>query len=250
MGLLRAKCLFYFGQLQDALDILKELMSLEPDNSKAQSIYQSLQELYNQNNLAKTAFKQKDFTKAREHYDLALTICPTDNHSIRIDLLFSRAKVHSNLRDHTCVIQDCSEIIQMDSNHLKAYLKRAAAYLVLGGKDNCEKAMEDYQTAKSVTNNEDQMIELDLKIKQATAQSKRCEEGGQDLYQMLGVSRDATESEIKRNYRKMALKMHPDRRSQLKKEQNTLSFRDINRAYEILSDFQRRDRYDHGVENP
>ena len=65
------------------------------------------------------------------------------------------------------------------------------------------------------------------------------------LYEILGVAAEATQSEITKAYRKLAQKFHPDR-----PEGDTQKFQAITRAYEILSDVDRRARYDEtGDEN-
>lgn len=63
-----------------------------------------------------------------------------------------------------------------------------------------------------------------------------------DYYNVLGVERTATPEEIKKTYRKLALKYHPDRNRGNKEAEE--KFKDINEAYEVLSDKQKRARYD------
>jgi len=66
---------------------------------------------------------------------------------------------------------------------------------------------------------------------------------GKDYYKVLGVSRDASEEQLKKAYKKLALKWHPDRNPD-NKEQADEKFKEIGEAYEVLSDPQKREVYD------
>lgn len=63
-----------------------------------------------------------------------------------------------------------------------------------------------------------------------------------DYYKILGVDRKATQAEIKRVYRKLALQYHPDRNPGNKQSEE--KFKEINEAYQVLSDKEKRQRYD------
>ena len=63
-----------------------------------------------------------------------------------------------------------------------------------------------------------------------------------DYYKVLGVDRKATEDEIKRSYRKLALDHHPDRNPGNKLAEE--KFKEINEAYQVLSDPEKKARYD------
>ena len=62
-----------------------------------------------------------------------------------------------------------------------------------------------------------------------------------DFYDILGVSKGASESEIKSAYRKAALKWHPDKN---KEKDATDKFKEVNEAYEVLSNSDKRAKYD------
>ncbi len=64
-----------------------------------------------------------------------------------------------------------------------------------------------------------------------------------DYYAILGVSKTATDEELKKAYRKLAKKYHPDANPDNKKEAEK-KFKEVNEAYEVLSDSQKRRMYD------
>lgn len=65
-----------------------------------------------------------------------------------------------------------------------------------------------------------------------------------DYYEILGVPRDADDKKIKSAYRKLARKWHPDLHSDAEKEKAEEKFKEINEAYEVLSDAEKRAKYD------
>jgi len=66
---------------------------------------------------------------------------------------------------------------------------------------------------------------------------------GKDYYKILGVARNANEADIKKAYRKLALKWHPDRNPN-NKEESQKQFQEIGEAFEVLSDSSKRRIYD------
>ena len=65
-----------------------------------------------------------------------------------------------------------------------------------------------------------------------------------DYYDVLGVSRTASADEIKKAYRKLALKYHPDRVTEVDKKEASEKFKEATAAYEILSDSTKKSQYD------
>ncbi|XP_077979257.1 dnaJ homolog subfamily B member 6-like isoform X6 [Glandiceps talaboti] len=64
-----------------------------------------------------------------------------------------------------------------------------------------------------------------------------------DYYKVLGVARNSTDDEIKKAYRKLALKWHPDK-NQDKKDEAEKKFKEISEAYQVLSDKKKKEIYD------
>ena len=70
-----------------------------------------------------------------------------------------------------------------------------------------------------------------------------------DLYAILGINKSANEKEIKKAYRKLAMKYHPDRNQGDEKAET--KFKEISHAYEILSDPEKKQNYDtYGTPDP
>jgi molecular chaperone DnaJ len=71
-----------------------------------------------------------------------------------------------------------------------------------------------------------------------------------DYYEILGIDRNASEEEVKKAFRKLAFKYHPDHNHEDKAGE---AFKEVNEAYEVLSDRDKRDAYDRyghaGIEN-
>ena len=67
-------------------------------------------------------------------------------------------------------------------------------------------------------------------------------------YEILGVSADATEKEIKLAYYKLARDLHPDKaESEEERKTNELLFADVSKAYNVLKDKKRKEEYDSGL---
>src|SRR5687767_2895207 len=63
-----------------------------------------------------------------------------------------------------------------------------------------------------------------------------------DFYEVLGVAKNASNDEIKKAYRKLAMKYHPDRNTDSKDSES--KFKEIQKAYDILSDKEKKEAYD------
>ena len=70
---------------------------------------------------------------------------------------------------------------------------------------------------------------------------------GKNYYHTLGIDRHSTDDEIKKAYRKLALKYHPDKNKQPGAEER---FKEIAEAYEVLSDPNKRAAFDRYGEEP
>ena len=63
-----------------------------------------------------------------------------------------------------------------------------------------------------------------------------------DYYEVLGVSQNATDAQIKKSYKRLAMKYHPDKNKD-DREASERKFKEAKKAYEVLSDKQKRQMY-------
>lgn len=75
----------------------------------------------------------------------------------------------------------------------------------------------------------------------ATEEIKRVSSSGDDYYKILGVGKSASEDEIKKAYRKLALRLHPDKCQESGAEE---AFKKVGEAFGVLSDSDKRQQYD------
>ena len=140
------------------------------------------------------------------------------------------------LKDYKSAISDCDRALALDSSYTKARKTRAKA---LGESGSWEDAVREY---KSIYESNPQEPGIQKEIHNAELELKKSKR--KDYYKLLGVEKDATDNEIKKAYRKLAIVHHPDKNPG--DEAAAEKFKEISEANECLTDPQKRARYDSG----
>lgn len=111
---------------------------------------------------------------------------------------------------------DCSKSIDLDDTFAKAYIRRAQAGMAIGDLEHVETAVRDLTRAKTLlsaggggSENAGILREIERDLREAKGKLKKVKR--KDYYGILDVSKDATEDEIRKAYKKLALKYHPDK---------------------------------------
>jgi len=245
--IVRAQCLYGMGDLDGCLKHYKQVLQGDPDNKDARESFKKVKSLVATKKEADDAYRAKNFDEAVEFYGDAIEL-GKDNPAFSAKLYNNRATAHANCRRHEECVKDCGSAIDLDPDYGKAYMRRATSLMMLGEKEHIEEAIRDYEKYASVMG-EEVHREVQGKIRSAKVQLKRASR--KDFYKILGVPKDANEAEIKKAYRKSALKHHPDRHATSTEEDKANSakvFRDVNAAYEVLSDPKKKELYDSGVD--
>ncbi|CAM9184983.1 unnamed protein product [Ectocarpus sp. 6 AP-2014] len=243
----RARCLYLMGNLDSAIKHLQEAARQDPDNSEYRGLIKKYKLMESTKEAGNKAFKANDLEGAIRSWGEALTVDKT-NKSFNSKLYCNRAAAYAKLSKHQEAVAEASRALSDDPTYTKAYERRAASLYDMGGVENLEAACRDYEKLMDMVPDEKQR-EIQGKIRKTKAAVKQAKR--KDYYKLLGVSRSADDAEIKKAYRKAALKYHPDRQSSKtdeEKEQAGKVFRDIAEAYEVLSDPTKKGRYDSGVD--
>lgn len=132
------------------------------------------------------------------------------------------------LKNYDAAIADCTRALQLDPSYLKARKTKARA---LGESGSWEEALREYKDIAE-TNPSEPGIMKD--VRHAEMELKKSQR--KDYYKILGVEKDASDADIKKAYRKLAIIHHPDKNPD--DEQAAERFKDIGEAYETLSDPQ------------
>uniref|UniRef100_A0A4W4GLM0 DnaJ homolog subfamily C member 7 n=1 Tax=Electrophorus electricus TaxID=8005 RepID=A0A4W4GLM0_ELEEL len=237
----RGLCLYYEDCIDKAVQFFIQALRMAPDHKKAHSACRNAKALKAKKEEGNSAFKARDYEAAYKIYTDALTIDP-NNIKTNAKVYCNRATAGAKLSKLAQAIEDCCSAIKLDESYIKAYLRRAQCYMDM---EQYEEAVRDYDKVYHTENTKEHK-QLLKHAQLALKKSKR-----KDYYKVLGVSKDATEDEIKKAYRKRALMHHPDRHSgssaEVRKEEEQ-KFKEVGEAFTVLSDPKKKSRYDCGHE--
>ncbi|KAI2017637.1 hypothetical protein LOZ48_006841, partial [Ophidiomyces ophidiicola] len=223
--LLRGRLFYLQGDNEQAIKHFKRALSLDPDSTQTVKYLRMVQKLLRTKEQGNTAFKAKRYREAISLYTAGLEIDPS-NKDINSKLLQNRAQAHVNLNEYEKAIEDCTKALALDPAYSKAKRVRAKAY---GGTGDWEKAVNEL---KSIAESSPGEKGIQEEIRNAEWELKKSQR--KDYYKILGVDKTATEQEIKKAYRKLAIQHHPDKNRDGDKGDEL--FKEIGEAYEVLSD--------------
>mmetsp|Transcript_32618 Transcript_32618/g.29486 ORF Transcript_32618/g.29486 Transcript_32618/m.29486 type:complete len:283 (-) Transcript_32618:321-1169(-) len=218
----------------------QEALRLDPDNIKCMKALKRMNRQEEAKEKGNDAFKTGNLVKAVEFYTEGIETDPL-NRNIVSAMYANRAAAYKKLKKYEDALKDCDEAIKLNSQYAKAYLRRGEINMAMGEFDE---AKADFNQAHQIDPN----LGARQKIKEAEIEAKKA--ARKDYYKILGVEKDVDDVELKKAYRKLALKFHPDKvqGTDKEKEEAEKKFKDISEAYSILSDPQKRARFDSGAD--
>ncbi|KAL7749335.1 hypothetical protein RI367_005206 [Sorochytrium milnesiophthora] len=234
---LRGKVFYMQGETPRALAHLQQALTMDPDHQQTKLLLRKVRALESAKEEGNKAFQAQQYADAVRLYTHALTVDPA-NTATNAKLYSNRATAHAKLDKHEEAIDDCTKALELDPKFYKVLLRRADCYNKL---ERYEAALQDYRAAQQVQDSADVKSAIRNTERQLRLSKRK------DHYKTLGLTRTASEREIKMAYRKMALELHPD-----KTQGDAVleaRFKEVGEAYTILSDPQRKARFDAGVDD-
>lgn len=276
------KSYFHLGRLDEGLAFLEEQQDkVSVTNRNGSKALESLiplagtvRELLRHKAAGNEAFQAGRHAEAVEHYTAALS-CNMAPRPFAAVCFCNRAAAYKASGQITDAIADCSLAIALDGNYLKAISRRATLYEMI--RDYGQAASDLWRLVSILTKQVEEKTNQsgaadrsnscanDLRharLRLAEIEEEARKEIPLDMYLILGISPSVSASEIKKAYRKAALKHHPDKASQsLAKSDNgddrlwkaiaaevhkdaDRLFKMIGEAYAVLADSIKRLRYD------
>ncbi|KAJ3774617.1 hypothetical protein FB446DRAFT_639492 [Lentinula raphanica] len=242
---LRGLVLMLSGKLPQALQHVQSALRLDPSHSASQQLRKRVKDIERLKEEGNVAFKAGKLQEAVDKYTETLERIGEEEveakgGQIRATLLSNRATTLVKLQEHERALADTEASLALYPHSFKAQRTQARVNLAL---ENYEQAVRDFKAAveeaqKDGSTTERDVRELRAELKKAEAALKRSKT--KDYYKILGVHRECTEMEIKKAYRRESLKHHPDKGGDEEK------FKLVSEAHSVLSDPQRRARYDMG----
>ncbi|PIN23378.1 Molecular chaperone (DnaJ superfamily) [Handroanthus impetiginosus] len=234
--LLRGRAYYYLADHDVATRHYQKGLRLDPEHGELKKAYFGLKNLLKKTKSAEDNASKGKLRLAVEEYKAALAFDP--NHSAHnVHLHLGLCKVLVKLGRGKDAVTSCTEVLEIDGDLVEALVQRGEAKLLV---EDWEGAVADLKSAAEKS-------PQDMNIREALMRAERSLKLSQrkDWYKILGVSKTASMSEIKKAYKKLALQWHPDKNVD-NSEEAEAKFREIAAAYEILGDEENRTRYDSG----
>ncbi|CAL5419948.1 unnamed protein product [Camellia sinensis] len=234
--LLRGRAYYYLADHDVASRHFQKGLRLDPEHGELKKAYFGLKNLLKKTKSAEDNMNKGKLRLAVEDYKAALALDP--NHlAHNVHLHVGLCNVLVKLGRGKDAVSSCTEALNIDEEIIEALVQRGEAKLLI---EDWEGAVADLKSAAEKSPQDTNIRETLMKAERSLKLSQR-----KDWYKILGVSKTASISEIKRAYKKLALQWHPDKNVD-NREEAEAKFREIAAAYEVLGDEEKRTRFDRG----
>ena len=237
---LLTKAYFNDGKYEKSKQLLLNLLSNTKDSmliEKTKKLSEKLEQIQALKEKANKFYKNNNFNDAINVYNELLSL-DNNNKFFNALILSNRSLCYYKIKDMFNALHDINASIKLNNKYWKSYQRRANINIRL---KYSEQAKDDLR----------KVLELDPNNKEARSLledilKEERKKGAKDLYMILGVNRNSTIDEIRKEFKKLVIKWHPDKHNETEEKKifAEKKFKEINSAYHILIDPYKREIYD------
>ena len=214
-------------------------IAVDPDSSALKNELKMIRNVENGKKAADDLFRAGKYSEAFEAYNQVLLIDPK-NKMYNSVILSNQAACLMKQKKHKEAYSIIKKAVDYNGEYAKAFLKKSEIERELGEWEAAEQSIKRAKALDSTMNVQNIINECSQKARKAR---------NKDFYKILGVDKKASKAEIKKAYRKLAMKYHPDKNTGSKEESEMAEkeFKKVTEAYSVLSDDKKRRQFDMGM---
>jgi tetratricopeptide (TPR) repeat protein len=229
-----------FERVPEAIALLRTMADQHPEAAAELARVEAM-ELGKQR--GNSLFSANQYAESIQQYTDALTHAD-DVPNIRKILYCNRAASFKELKKYREGVDDCTNAISIDPTFAKAYTRRARCLLALECFDG---ATRDFNKAMRLSSSPEEARNLEAELRAVERAERAVKDREKDYYVVLEVAQTATEKEIKKAYKLLSLKWHPDKNVHLSDDEKKVAehkFKLISEAHSTLTDEIKKREYD------
>lgn len=238
---LRGMAYFWTNDHDMAISHFREGLKLDPEHKGCKEGHKLVKKIDKKKKKGDDAFEAQNYDEAIKHYTEAIAIEPEHINFVKpVRVLIVQA--HSKNKQHNEAIKLARDMVNENDEDLDSLWALGDA---LTSAEQYEEALRMFRQAyEAAPDGEgEETRKAKQKVQEAEVALKQSKE--KNYYKILGLSRNSSNKEIKKAYRKLAMEWHPDKNLD-NKEEAEQKFQDISEAYEVLSDDELKAKYDRG----
>ncbi|KAG8200806.1 hypothetical protein JTE90_006387 [Oedothorax gibbosus] len=235
---LKLSQLYYeIGETEESLNAIRECLRFDPDHKGCFTHYKYVKKIAAQLKAIQTLTNEGNFDECVTKAESAISL-ETKVPQIMYLLRAKHCKCLNKAKRSMEAITACTAALKIMPDDVDVLCERGDAHIV---NENYEDAVSDFQRASTINEHSQRAHDG---VKRALKLEKQAKK--KNYYAILGVKRTAGKREILKAYRKLAQKWHPDNFQGDEKATAEKKFIDIAAAKEVLSDPEKRQKFDNG----
>lgn len=238
VGFLKLSTLLYqVGDAEESLKEIRECLKLDADHKGCHDHYKKVKKLVKIMQETDQAIERHDWTACLEGAGRMLKV-ESKVEPLNLKARSHYCRCHVEAKNVQSALDSCSEVLSSYPDDIDALCNRGEAHIL---NEAFEEAVNDFKKAESINGELHRVREGLQKAQRLLKQSQK-----RDYYKILGIKRTASKGEITKAYRKLAAQYHPDQYQGDDKEFAQKTFIDIAAAKEVLTDPEKRAKFDQG----